>query len=47
MAILGRRISKNSDWSVKLVSYTDSTSEEEDLQVDVNFDDEPIDPAIN
>ena len=30
----------------KLVSYTDSSSEEEDLHVDVNFD-EPIDLAIN
>ena len=37
----------NKKWrSVQLVSYTDSTSEEEDLQVDVNFD-EPIDLAIN
>ena len=41
-------------WSVKtaadqskLVSYTDSSSEEnEDLHIDVNFD-EPIDLAIN
>ena len=32
---------------LKLVSYTDSSSEEEDLHVDVNFD-EPIDlPLIN
>ena len=30
----------------KLVSYTESSSEEEDLHVDVNFD-EPIDLAIN
>ena len=30
----------------KLVSYTDSNSKEEDLHVDVNFD-EPIDLAIN
>ena len=30
----------------KLVSYTDSSSEEEDLHIDVNFD-EPIDLAIN
>ena len=30
----------------KQVSYTDSSSEEEDLHVDVNFD-EPIDLAIN
>ena len=30
----------------ELVSYTDSSSEEEDLRVDVNFD-EPIDLAIN
>ena len=30
----------------KLISYTDSSSEEEDLHVDVNFD-EPIDLAIN
>ena len=30
----------------KLVSYTDSGSEEEDLHVDVNFD-EPIDLPIN
>ena len=30
----------------KLASYTDSSSEEEDLHVDVNFD-EPIDLAIN
>ena len=30
----------------KLVSYTDSGSEEEDLHVDVNFD-EPIDLNIN
>ena len=30
----------------KLVSYTDSSSEEEDLHVDVNFD-EPIDLIIN
>ena len=30
----------------KLVSYTDSSSEEEDLHVDVNFD-EPTDLAIN
>ena len=30
----------------KLVSYTDSGSEEEDIHVDVNFD-EPIDLPIN
>ena len=30
----------------KLVSYTDSSGEEEDLHVDVNFD-EPIDLALN
>ena len=30
----------------KLVSYTDTSSEQEDLHVDVNFD-EPIDLAIN
>ena len=30
----------------KLISYTGSSSEEEDLHVDVNFD-EPIDLAIN
>ena len=30
----------------KLVTYTDSTSEEEDLHIDVNFD-EAIDVAIN
>ena len=30
----------------KLVSYTDSSSEEEDLHVDVNSD-EPVDLAIN
>ena len=31
---------------LKLVSYTDSSSEEEDLHVDVNFH-EPIDLAIS
>ena len=35
-------LSQNGGWSVK----TDSSSEEEDLHVDVNFD-EPIDLAIN
>ena len=30
----------------KLVSYTDSSSEEEDPHVDVNFD-EPVDLVIN
>ena len=30
----------------KLVTYTDSTSEEEDLHIDVNFD-EVIDVAVN
>ena len=30
----------------KLVSYTDSSNEEEDLHIDANFD-EPIDLAIN
>ena len=34
------------DSAAKLVSYTDSISEEEDLHVDVNFD-EPIDLTIN
>ena len=44
---LQRLISQNSVWSVKMVSYTDSSSEEEkDLNVNLNFH-EPIDLAVN
>ena len=40
-------VSHTAAYQSKLVSYTDSNSEEEeDLHVDVNFD-EPIDLAIN
>ena len=39
-------VSHTADDQSKLVSYNDCSSEEEDLHVDINFD-EPTDLAIN
>ena len=46
LKLINQTSQSHGSWSVKTDQYTDSSSEEEDLNVDVNFDD-PIDLAIN
>ena len=46
LKLINQTSQSHGGWPVKTDQYTDSSSEEEDLNVDVNFDD-PIDLAIN